>query len=183
MEIESTKIADVMLIKPKVFGDQRGYFIETYQEERYAEYGIPSVFVQDNLSFSAKGVLRGLHWQSPHSQGKLVSVLQGEVFDVAVDIRPSSPTFGEWVGRFLSSENHHQMWVPPGLAHGFCVTSETALFSYKCTDLYFPKAEKCIRWDDVDLDIQWPAQSMIVSEKDQNGISFREATTGAALNK
>ena len=172
-----------MLIKPKVFGDQRGYFIETYQEERYAEHGIPSVFVQDNLSFSAKGVLRGLHWQSPHSQGKLVSVLQGEVFDVAVDIRPSSPTFGEWVGRFLSSENHHQMWVPPGLAHGFCVTSETALFSYKCTDLYFPKAEKCIRWDDVDLDIQWPAQSMIVSEKDQNGISFREATTGAALNK
>ena len=176
MEFEPTEIADVFMIKPKVFGDPRGYFMETYQQERYADLGIPGVFVQDNVSMSPRGVLRGLHWQSPNEQGKLVSVLQGEVYDVAVDIRPESPTFGKWVGAYLSSDNHHQLWIPPGLAHGFCVTSESALFSYKCTDYYAPGSEKCIRWDDAELDIQWPIQNVVVSEKDKNGMSFKEAT-------
>jgi dTDP-4-dehydrorhamnose 3,5-epimerase len=175
MDFESTTIADVVLIKPKYFGDERGYFMETYQQERYAEHGIPNTFVQDNVSFSQRGVLRGLHWQSPHEQGKLVSVLYGEVFDVVVDIRPDSPSFGKWVGRFLSAQNHYQLWVPPGLAHGFCVTSKDALFSYKCTDFYAPAAERCIRWDDKQLNIDWPLKDVLVSEKDRLGLSFEEA--------
>jgi dTDP-4-dehydrorhamnose 3,5-epimerase len=175
MHFEPTKIADVILIQPQVFGDSRGYFIETYQQERYADCGVPGVFVQDNISFSPHGVLRGLHWQSPREQGKLISVLQGEVYDVAVDLRPHSPTFGEWIGCYLSSENHHQLWIPPGLAHGFCVTGSSALFSYKCTEFYDPSCEKCIRWDDRQLNIDWPLQEVVVSEKDRRGMSFSTA--------
>ncbi len=176
MHIESSEIKDVLLIKPKVFGDPRGYFMETYQQDRYADHGVPAAFVQDNISLSQRGVLRGLHWQSPREQGKLISVLQGEVFDVAVDLRPDSPTFGNWVGYHLSSQNHYQVWIPPGLAHGFCVTSESALFSYKCTDFYDSECEKCIRWDDGYLNIEWPIQDVIVSEKDRQGMSFLQAT-------
>ena len=176
MEIEPTEIKDVLLIKPKVFGDARGYFMETYQQYRYADLGIPAAFVQDNISFSPRGVLRGLHWQSPNEQGKLISVLQGEVYDVAVDLRSDSPTLGNWVSCYLSAENHHQLWIPPGLAHGFCVTSENALFSYKCTEFYDPTCEKCIRWDDANLNIEWPLKNVLVSEKDKQGMSFLEAT-------
>ena len=176
MEVISTTIHDVLLFRPKVFGDSRGYFIESYNHNRYNEHFEGESFVQDNVSFSQKGVLRGLHWQSPNEQGKLVSALQGEVFDVAVDIRPDSPTFGKWFGQHLSDSNHLQMWVPPGLAHGFCVTSETALFSYKCTQFYDPKSEHCIRWDDADLAIDWPISDVLVSDKDKKGLSFRAAT-------
>lgn len=176
MEVENTSIADVLLILPKVFGDDRGYFIETYNQNRYSDHFSCEPFVQDNISFSPKGVLRGLHWQNPNGQGKLVSVLQGEVFDVAVDIRPDSPTFGHWTGHYLSSENHRQLWIPPGLAHGFCVTSDSALFSYKCTDFYHPESEHCILWNDDDLAIDWPLSDVIVSEKDRRGLSFEAAT-------
>lgn len=182
MEIEKTQIKDVLLIRPKVFGDSRGYFQETYHQQRYTDAGIPGIFVQDNISCSLRGVLRGLHWQAPQGQGKLVSVLSGEVFDVAVDIRVDSPTFGIWVGRLLSEANHHQLWIPPGLAHGFCVTSEQALFSYKCTAFYDPSAEKCIRWDDAQLDIQWPISDPVVSEKDRKAMSFEQALGGHFVN-
>ena len=176
MDVEETAISGVLLIKPQVFGDARGYFVETWQSARYAELGIPTTFVQDNISFSPHGVLRGLHWQSPYAQGKLVTVLQGEVFDVAVDLRPDSLTFGKWVGTVLSAENHYQLWVPPGLAHGFCVTSDTALFSYKCTEFYRPEAERCILWNDETLDIEWPLADVTVSSKDQAGMTFVQAT-------
>lgn len=172
MEVIETKIPDVKLIKPRVFGDARGFFQETFQAQRYREAGIEGDFVQDNVSFSQKGVLRGLHFQDPQPQGKLVYVLQGEVFDVAVDIRAGSPTFGLWVGEYLSSENHHQLWVPPGFAHGFCVTSETALFAYKCSGYYNPATEHCILWNDKDLSISWPVDEPLVSEKDQRGSAF-----------
>ncbi len=181
MEVELTEIEGVVLIKPDVFGDPRGYFMETYQQRRYAEHGVDAGFVQDNISQSPRGVLRGLHWQSPHEQGKLVSVLVGEVFDVAVDIRPDSPTFGKWTGHYLSGENHFQLWVPPGLAHGFCVTSEQALFSYKCTDYYNPQSEKCIRWDDPTLNINWPVDNVVVSEKDRNGMSFLDVARQSGI--
>lgn len=173
MQVTQTAIPEVLLIKPKVFGDSRGYFQETYYAQRYRDKGINCDFVQDNLSFSQKGVLRGLHFQDPQPQGKLVHVLQGEVFDVAVDIRRDSPTFGQWVGEYLSSENHHQLWVPPGFAHGFCVTSDTALFAYKCSDYYNPSTEHCLLWSDKDLNIQWPVDIPLVSEKDSKGKSFR----------
>ena len=172
MDVIETNIADVKLIKPRVFGDDRGLFQETFQAQRYREAGIEGDFVQDNVSFSQKGVLRGLHFQDPHPQGKLVYVLQGEVFDVAVDIRPTSPTCGQWVGEYLSSENHHQLWVPPGFAHGFCVTSETALFAYKCSGYYNPATEHCIVWNDNDLAITWPIKKPLVSSKDQQGAPF-----------
>lgn len=167
MKIIATKLPEVMIIEPKVFGDARGYFMETWNQDRYREHGIPTVFVQDNLSFSQKGVLRGLHFQNPNTQGKLVYVLQGEVFDVAVDIRQGSPTFGEWTGVSLSSENKRQFYIPEGFAHGFCVTSETALFAYKCTELYQPKYEYGVSWQDRDLRIEWPIDKPLLSEKDQ----------------
>ena len=170
MEVTKTAIPAVLLIKPNVFGDSRGWFQETFQTYRYREAGIDADFVQDNVSFSQRGVLRGLHFQDPQPQGKLVSVLQGEVFDVAVDIRRGSPTFGQWVGEYLSADNHHQLWVPPGFAHGFCVTSETALLAYKCSDYYNPKTEYCIRWDDPTLNIEWPIKEPLVSEKDKRGL-------------
>lgn len=146
MKVTKTKLPGVVIVEPKVFGDSRGFFQETWQKSRYEESGIREMFVQDNLSFSTRGVLRGLHYQNPNTQGKLVSVIQGEVFDVAVDIRAGSPTFGQWEGVHLSGENHRQLWVPPGFAHGFCVLSDTAYFMYKCTDVYNPSTEMGILW-------------------------------------
>lgn len=175
MNVTQTDLPDVLLIEPDVFGDPRGFFMETFQAERYAEAGIPGPFVQDNLSFSGRGVLRGLHYQDPNPQGKLIYVLQGEVFDVAVDIRPESPTFGRWTAATLTAENKRQFWVPPGFAHGFCVTSEAALFAYKCTDYYNPQAEHAIRWDDPDIAITWPIQAPTLSQKDAVAPLLKEA--------
>ncbi|MEA4836646.1 MAG: dTDP-4-dehydrorhamnose 3,5-epimerase [Anaeromusa sp.] len=162
-----TDLQGVWIVEPKVFGDQRGFFYETWQQQRYADIGIKGTFVQDNVSFSRKGVLRGLHYQQPHSQGKLVTVLQGEVFDVAVDIRVGSPQFGQWTGVVLSGENHRQLWIPEGFAHGFCVLSDTAYFSYKCTDVYAPDCEGGILWNDPDIGIKWPLEDVVLSDKDQ----------------
>jgi dTDP-4-dehydrorhamnose 3,5-epimerase len=167
MKVLETPLAGLLIIEPKVFGDERGFFMETWSRKRYQEMGINVDFVQDNLSFSRRGVLRGLHMQNPQPQGKLVYVLQGEVFDVAVDVRRGSPTFGHWHGITLSDENKRQFWVPPGFAHGFCVTSETALFAYKCTELYAPQYEMSIRWDDPTLAINWPVTTPQVAEKDR----------------
>lgn len=167
MEVIPQALPEVLLIKPKVFGDARGYFIETYASQRYLEAGITLPFVQDNLSKSRRGILRGLHLQNPYAQGKLVSVVEGEVFDVAVDVRVGSPNFGKWVGAVLSADNHHQLWVPPGFAHGFCVTSDSALFSYKCTELYHPETELGVAYDDPALGIPWPVSAPELSAKDK----------------
>ncbi|MCU5787475.1 dTDP-4-dehydrorhamnose 3,5-epimerase [Alloalcanivorax marinus] len=177
MEVIETFIPDVKLVKPKVFGDERGFFMETWNVRAFAEAGIDATFVQDNHSRSVQHTLRGLHYQlPPHAQGKLVRVTRGEVFDVAVDIRKGSPTFGQWVGEVLSEENQHQLWVPPGFAHGFYVISETADFQYKCTDFYAPEDERCIRWNDVELNIEWPLSAEpIVSGKDAKGVAFSDA--------
>jgi dTDP-4-dehydrorhamnose 3,5-epimerase len=156
MKVERTAIPGVLQLEPKVFGDDRGFFMETWQQSRYAEYGIPEGLVQDNLARSRKGVLRGLHLQHPHAQGKLVQVLSGEVFDVAVDVRRGSPYFGQWVGVRLSGENKRQFWVPEGFAHGYCVLSDEALFAYKCSDLYHPENELSVRWNDPAIGIDWP---------------------------
>ena len=166
MRVTETKLSGVLIIEPKVFGDQRGFFKETFQLERYKEAGIDLPFVQDNHSRSQKGVLRGLHLQKTRPQGKLVSCSAGAVFDVAVDVNPESPTFGQYVGLELSADNHKQLWIPPGYAHGFCVLTETADFQYKCTDLYFPEDEGGIIWNDTDVGIDWPVRSPILSEKD-----------------
>ena len=176
MRIVPTKITEVVVLEPSVFRDERGYFMETWSRERYAEAGIGATFVQDNLSFSRQGVLRGLHFQNPRAQGKLVSVVQGAVFDVAVDLRRDSPTFGEWVGVELSEENHRQMYIPEGFAHGFVVTSETALFSYKCTRVYSPEHERSLRWDDPDVGIEWPIAEPILSTKDKGAPGLREVS-------
>lgn len=167
MKVIETKLPGVLIIEPKVFGDSRGFFTETWNQARYEAAGIKGDFVQDNLSFSTRGVLRGLHFQNPKAQGKLVSVLQGEVYDVAVDIRVGSPTFGQWVGVYLSGENHRQLWIPPDFAHGFCVTSDTVLFAYKCTNLYAPEADGGILWNDPDIAIEWPMTDVRLSEKDK----------------
>lgn len=166
MKVVATRLPGLTIVEPQAFGDARGYFMETWNQSRYREAGITASFVQDNLSFSTRGVLRGLHFQNPHVQGKLVYVLQGEVFDVAVDIRRGSPTFGQWEGVRLSADNRRQLYVPPGFAHGFCVTSDTALFAYKCTDFYDPAAELCIRWDDPVIGIAWPVQAPQLSSRD-----------------
>ena len=166
MKTHKTELDGVLIIEPKVFCDKRGYFIETYQRQRYAGVGIRVDFVQDNLSFSKKRTLRGLHYQHPHDQAKLVQVIQGEVFDVVVDIRRESPTFGKWIGQHLSDENNLQIFVPEGFAHGFCVLSDTALFHYKCSDFYAPECEGGILWSDPDVAIDWPLDSPLVSEKD-----------------
>lgn len=166
MEIEQTAVAGVLLVKPKVFSDARGFFLETWQRDRYAEAGIDLPFMQDNHSCSGYGTLRGLHFQKKHPQGKLVHVSLGSVFDVAVDIRPNSPTFGEWCGVELTQENHWQLWIPPGLAHGFMVTSEVAHFHYKATDVYHPEDECGIRWDDPSLAIDWPISKPTLAAKD-----------------
>ena len=167
MNVIETKLPGVFIIEPKVFGDHRGFFYESWQKKRYEECGITGEFVQDNVSYSRKGVLRGLHFQNPNGQGKLVSVLQGKVFDVAVDIRVGSPTFGQWEGVILSGENHKQFWVPSGFAHGFCVLSDTAYFTYKCTADYSPEHEGGIRWDDPDIGIKWPIEEVLLSGKDR----------------
>lgn len=175
MNVIDTSILDVKIIEPKVFGDQRGFFLETFQQERYSKAGISLPFVQDNHSRSEKGVLRGLHFQKTKPQGKLVRVVSGEVFDVAVDIRKSSPTFGKWEGVVLSAENKRQFWVPPGLAHGFLVLSEYADFEYKCTDYYDSSDEGALRWNDEDIGIDWPAGiEPMLSEKDGAAPGFRE---------
>ncbi len=166
MEIIKEPLPGLLIIKPKVFEDERGFFLETWQKERYKEIGIEEEFVQDNWSRSKKGVLRGLHFQKDHPQGKLVSVRTGKVFDVAVDIRKDSQTFGKWHGEELSDHNHLQMYVPPGFAHGFCVLSEVADFSYKCTDYYKSDDESGIIWNDTDLNIEWPVSNPVVSDKD-----------------
>lgn len=174
MEVISLEIPEVKLIKPKIYGDTRGFFLETYQKQRYLEAGIPNDFVQDNLSKSAKGVLRGLHIQNPKSQGKLVSVIAGEVFDVAVDVRIGSPTFGQSIGYYLNEENKCQLWVPRGFAHGFVVTSDEAIFSYKCDEYYAPEHEVSLAWNDKSLGIQWPCDNPLLSSKDQTGIALKD---------
>lgn len=167
MKVIKTKLDDCIIIEPKVFGDERGFFLETFQAERYAiEAGITLPFVQDNHSRSSKGVLRGLHFQKTKPQGKLVRVVRGKVYDVAVDIRKGSSTYGKWEGLILSEENKNQFWVPPGFAHGFVVLSDTADFEYKCTDYYDPSDEGCILWNDSDLGISWPIDNPILSNKD-----------------
>jgi dTDP-4-dehydrorhamnose 3,5-epimerase len=186
MEFKRLAIPDVWLIKPKVFGDDRGFFYESFNGKDFKEAtGLAPQFVQDNHSKSARGVLRGLHYQlPPHAQGKLVRVTQGAVFDVAVDIRKSSPTFGQWVGELLSAENQSQMWIPPGFAHGFLTLSESAEFLYKTTDFYEPGSEAAITWDDSDLSIEWPLEELkvaglhqpLLSGKDQQAPSFKKAT-------
>ncbi|WP_067584343.1 dTDP-4-dehydrorhamnose 3,5-epimerase [Endozoicomonas ascidiicola] len=175
MNVIETAIPDVKIIEPNVFGDDRGFFLETFQADRYRQQlGIDLDFVQDNHSRSAYGVLRGLHFQKQKPQGKLVRVVRGEVFDVAVDIRPGSATFGQWAGVILSEENKRQFWVPPGFAHGFVVTSESADFEYKCTDYYDPTDEGAIRWDDPDLAIEWPVENPALSGKDADAPLFNE---------
>jgi dTDP-4-dehydrorhamnose 3,5-epimerase len=178
MRFLPTAIPEVMIVEPQVFGDERGFFMETWHRARFAAAGIYAEFVQDNHSRSVQGTLRGLHYQIRQAQGKLVRVVQGTVFDVAVDMRRSSPTFGRWVGEILSAENKRQMWVPPGFAHGFYVLSDSADFVYKCTELYAPEHERCVRWDDADLAIDWPLMeegAPLVSAKDAVGVPFRTA--------
>ncbi|MBX7082395.1 MAG: dTDP-4-dehydrorhamnose 3,5-epimerase [Nannocystaceae bacterium] len=178
MKVTRTKLAGVLFIEPDVFGDDRGFFLETWAARRYAEAGIPEMFVQDNLSMSRRGILRGLHLQHPFGQGKLVSVVMGEVFDVAVDVRVGSPTFGQWVGTTLSGDNHAQIYIPKGFAHGFCVTSEVALFSYKCTEAYHRETELGIAWDDPDIAIDWPVQGPSLSAKDSAFPRLRDIPQG-----
>lgn len=175
MRAEPTALPEVLLIEPDVFGDPRGFFQEIWRHERYAEHGITGPFVQDNLSRSSKGVLRGLHFQEPGAQGKLVQVLAGAVFDVAVDVRRNSPTFGKWVGETLTADNHRQIWVPPGFAHGFCVISESADFVYKCTAPYRPADEQSIRYDDPDIGIDWPVAEPLLSDRDRAAPLLRDA--------
>ncbi|MBN8103427.1 dTDP-4-dehydrorhamnose 3,5-epimerase [Vibrio vulnificus] len=175
MKIINTRIPDVKIIEPTVFGDERGFFMETWNQKQFEELvtGKPTQFVQDNHSKSKKGILRGLHYQTKNTQGKLVRVVSGEVFDVAVDIRQGSPTFGRWVGEYLSAENKRQLWVPEGFAHGFYVTSEEAEFVYKCTNFYDPKSEVSLMWNDNSLKIDWPiVGEVMLSEKDKLGINL-----------
>jgi dTDP-4-dehydrorhamnose 3,5-epimerase len=177
MKVIDTAIPDVKIIEPTTFGDSRGFFMETWSKKQFETLvsGRETEFVQDNHSKSKKGILRGLHYQSENTQGKLVRVVSGEVFDVAVDIREGSPTFGQWVGEYLSAENKRQLWVPEGFAHGFYVTSEEAEFVYKCTDYYNPQAEVSILWNDSDLNIAWPfLADPALSEKDRSALTFEE---------
>lgn len=181
MKATPLRIPDVLLLEPRVFEDERGFFYESYNQQAFDEaVGHPVTFVQDNHSRSVKGTLRGLHYQIRQPQGKLVRVTRGEVFDVAVDLRTNSPTFGQWVGEYLSEENNRMLWVPPGFAHGFLVTSETADFQYKCTDFYAPEHERSIHWADKTLAITWPTTAGIeplVSKKDRAGLPLEEVET------
>jgi len=174
MKITPSHIPEVLIIEPDVHGDARGFFMETWHAKKYADAGLAVNFVQDNQSRSKKGILRGLHYQLEHPQGKLVRVTSGTVFDVAVDIRKGSPSFGQWIGIELSGENFKQLYVPPGFAHGFCVLSESADFLYKCTDFYAPEDEHCIRWDDPDIGVEWPGQDFLVSEKDAQASPLKD---------
>ena len=180
MNVIDTDIPDVKIIEPQVFGDERGFFMETWQQKKFEELvtGKPTTFVQDNHSKSKKGILRGLHYQTENTQGKLVRVVSGEVFDVAVDIRKESPTFGKWVGVYLSAENKRQLWIPEGFAHGFYVTSDEAEFIYKCTDYYNPKAEVSLLWNDKTISIEWPLKNEpTLSDKDIEGVEFNKIPT------
>jgi dTDP-4-dehydrorhamnose 3,5-epimerase len=175
-----TAIPGVLVLEPKVFGDERGFFCETWNRRSFAALGIDMDFVQDNHSRSAQGILRGLHYQTAHVQGKLVRVGEGEIFDVSVDLRRHSPTFGKWVGVLLSGSNRRMLWIPPGFAHGFYVTGQSADVLYKCTDFYDPSSEVSIRWDDPDIGIDWPlvdGQAPALSAKDAKALAFREAPT------
>jgi dTDP-4-dehydrorhamnose 3,5-epimerase len=177
IECRQTAIPDVLVISPKVFGDSRGYFLETFRKDEYAAAGITAEFIQDNQSFSSKGVLRGIHYQIHQPQGKLVRVTHGTVYDVAVDLRRHSSTFGRWVGQELSEDNHLLFWLPPGFGHAFLVLSATACFQYKTTDYYAPQWERTICWDDPDLQIQWPQLDVpfTISDKDRQGTFFKTA--------
>jgi dTDP-4-dehydrorhamnose 3,5-epimerase len=178
MKFIPTRIPDIILIEPEIFGDERGFFLETFQMQKFSEGGIPTNFVQDNHSGSQKGTLRGLHYQTQQAQGKLIRVVVGEVFDVAVDLRKSSTTFGKWEGVCLSAENKLQLWIPPGFAHGFYVLSDWAEVIYKATDFYAPRWERTLLWNDPDVGIRWPlvdGSSLLISSKDLNGRSFKEA--------
>jgi dTDP-4-dehydrorhamnose 3,5-epimerase len=170
MKFETTTIPGVVLIEPQVFEDPRGFFMEVFQKARFRQAGLESEFVQDNHSRSGRATLRGLHYQIQHPQGKLVRVIRGEVFDVAVDLRRHSPTFGRWFGVRLSETNRRQLYIPPGLAHGFCVISEAAEFLYKCTDYYYPEHERTLLWNDPQLAIDWPVTQPLLSEKDRRGL-------------
>lgn len=174
MKVHPCDIPGLLIIEPKVFSDARGFFIETWHRQRYREAGLDVDFVQDNLSSSRRGTIRGLHFQQPRAQGKLVWVIEGEVFDVAVDLRRSSPTFGRWHGLNLSSQNRLQFYIPPGFAHGFAVLSETAIFAYKCTEFYSPADELTLQWDDPDVGIAWPFRDPVLSEKDRRGLRLKE---------
>ena len=174
MNVIETALPGVLIIQPKAFGDHRGFFLETFQVERYREAGITLPFVQDNHSRSQRGVLRGLHFQKTRPQGKLVSVSRGAVYDVAVDIDPASATYGQFVGVELNDDNHRQLWIPPGYAHGFCVLSEVADFQYKCTDFYFPADEGGLLWNDPDVGIPWPITEPQLSAKDANNPRLRD---------
>jgi len=178
MKFTPTKIPDVILVEPDVFGDNRGFFMETWHAGKFADGGITADFVQDNQSRSAQGILRGLHYQIQKPQGKLVRVLGGEIFDVVVDLRKNLATFGQWVGMHLSEENKKMLWIPPGFAHGFYVISQQADFFYKCTDFYRPEFERAIRWDDPDLAIDWPlidGNPPVLAHKDETAVSFKDA--------
>ena len=175
MDVDDLPLAGLKLIKPRLFPDGRGYFLETYQQKRFANIDLGGRFVQDNLSFSVKGVLRGLHYQYPTWQGKLVLAIQGEIFDVAVDIRRDSPTFGQWYGVILNDRTHEQLYIPPGFAHGFCVLSDTARVLYKCTDFYAPGEEYTLLWNDPAIGIDWPVKTPILSDKDAQGKTLQDA--------
>ena len=177
MNFVETTLKDVYVLEPKVFGDPRGFFLETWNRRTFSDAGFDLDFVQDNHSHSAQGILRGMHYQTEHSQGKLVRVTAGEVFDVAVDLRRSSPTLGQWFGVTLSAQNHRMLWVPPGFAHGFCVTSDCADFMYKCTDIYHRDSEVCLAWDDPTVGIEWPlpaGEQPKLSDKDAQGLRWEE---------
>jgi dTDP-4-dehydrorhamnose 3,5-epimerase len=175
MKFEATSLPGVIAIEPRVFGDHRGFLMEVYHKQRFVEAGITDEFVQDNHSGSCQGTLRGLHYQIEHPQGKLVRVIRGEIWDVAVDLRRDSPHFGRWVGVALSEENRRQVFIPPGFAHGFCVLSQTAEVVYKCTDLYYPEHERTLLWNDPQLGIDWPLRDPILSDKDQRGKPLAQA--------
>ncbi|HFQ5220681.1 TPA: dTDP-4-dehydrorhamnose 3,5-epimerase [Vibrio vulnificus] len=178
MKVVDTAIPDVKIIEPQVFGDERGYFLETFRESWFREHVADVTFVQDNHSKSRKGILRGMHYQTEHTQGKLVRVTQGEVYDVAIDMRKDSPTFGHWVGVLLNKTNKRQLWVPAGFAHGFYVTSDSAEFVYKCTDYYAPEFEQSVLWNDPELGITWPVEEngeVLLSAKDEAGLLFKDA--------
>jgi dTDP-4-dehydrorhamnose 3,5-epimerase len=180
MQVIKTSIPEILIFEPRVFGDERGFFMETYQARQFIELGLPTQFTQDNHSGSRRGILRGLHYQIRQSQGKLMRVISGEVFDVAVDLRKISPTFGKWVGAMLSAQNKHLIWIPPGFAHGFYVLSDWAEIVYKATDYYAPEWERSILWNDPDIGVEWPLidqQPPILSAKDVNGTLFKDAET------
>lgn len=181
MKVTGTGLPGVLIVEPPVFRDPRGYFMETWRQSRYGDAGISAAFVQDNVSYSMKNALRGLHFQNPHPQAKLIQALQGEIFDVAVDIRKGSPTFGRWAGVRLSSDHPRQLYIPEGFAHGFLVLSATALVAYKCSDYYDPQSENAIAWNDPDIGIEWPVSNPVLSAKDSAAPRLRDTSTPLPL--